>query len=191
MENETKEMKGISWSFFWRLFLWNIVILIPLMAIIGAVTDFNLTANLVEADEIIDYIKAYKPYVIATIIAGFITRIASAKLATNGILKKYEVTEENKQDVLKKIAAVFVVILCLSIWSNITTLKNVSNYAEQYESEVKKISKMSLTDKDEELLEEMDSFISFSDKIIVVQILCNAASIGLAYYLERKWIIKE
>ncbi len=30
---------------------------------------------------------------------------------------------------------------------------------------------MSLTDKDEELLEEMDSFISFSDKIIVVQIL--------------------
>ena len=50
---------------------------------------------------------------------------------------------------------------------------------------------MSLTDKDEELLEEMDSFISFSDKIIVVQILCNAASIGLAYYLERKWIIKE
>lgn len=191
MENETKEMKGISWSFFWRLFLWNIVILIPLMAIIGAVTDFNLTANLVEADEIIDYIKAYKPYVIATIIAGFITRIASAKLATNGILKKYEVTEENKQDVLKKIAAVFVVILCLSIWSNITTLKNVSNYAEQYESEVKKISKMSLTDKDEELLDEMDSFISFSDKIIVVQILCNAASIGLAYYLERKWIIKE
>ncbi|MCI8547053.1 MAG: hypothetical protein HFJ44_07500 [Clostridia bacterium] len=191
MENETKEMKGISWSFFWRLFLWNIVILIPLMAIIGAVTDFNLTANLVEADEIIDYIKAYKPYVIATIIAGFITRIASAKLATNGILKKYEVTEENKHDVLKKIAAVFVVILCLSIWSNITTLKNVSNYAEQYESEVKKISKMSLTDKDEELLEEMDSFISFSDKIIVVQILCNAASIGLAYYLERKWIIKE
>ena len=191
MENETKEMKGISWSFFWRLFLWNIVILIPLMAIIGAVTDFNLTANLVEADEIIDYIKAYKPYVIATIIAGFITRIASAKLATNGILKKYEVTEENKQDVLKKIAAVFVVILCLSIWSNITTLKNVSNYAEQYESEVKKISKMSLTDKDEELLEEMDSFISFSDKIIVVQILCNAASIGLAYYLERKWIINE
>ena len=68
--------------------------------------------------------KAYKPLCDCNnYTQDLFTRIASAKLATNGILKKYEVTEENKHDILKKIAAVFVVILCLSIWSNITTLK--------------------------------------------------------------------
>lgn len=188
MENQTK---GISWSFFWRLFLWSIVIAIPLTVIVSSVTGFSLTANLTEVDEILDYIKAYKPYVIVATILGIFTTVVASKLATNGILKKYDVNEENKKDVLKKIAVVLVVLLCLSVWNSISTLKNISDVAEDYESEVKKISKSSLNDKEKELLEEMDSFISFADKIIVVQVLCNAASVGLAYYLERKWILKD
>lgn len=191
MENETKDLKGISWSFFWRLFLWNIAIAIPVMIIVCSVTGFSLTANLSDIDELLDYVKAYKPYAIVSLVLGFFTTIAACRLATNGVLKKYEVTEENKNDVLKKIAVVLGIILCLSVWNSVTTLKNISDAAEDYKSAVKNISKSRLSDKDEELLKEMDSFISFSDKIVVVQVLCNAASIGLAYYFERKWILKE
>lgn len=179
----------ITWGYIWRLILWtiatSIVFLIILQLIVGSGMN---NISMLDSDAISNAISSMKVYVIGYAIINILIIILSCRFATSGIRKKFNIDDTNRQPVIRNVIIVLIVCAVILLVYNISNISTITESFENIDEDISEARSVSLTDEEDELVEEIEGLVSLTKVAVAVIIISNVVVIIAMIPFVKKWL---
>lgn len=174
----------ITWSFIWRVIVLYILIGFVLSFILGLILGFNNTSFL----SITATISSAKKIMVGSLFINIISVILACKFATSDIKRKFIIDSNNIYVILKNITTFLIVIAIIyGLYIGITLTNDTADYEENLRQlSVDASEYYSTIGVGTTIEEDIESFISFSNTMTVISVICNIGVILLMIPFERK-----
>ena len=178
----------ITWGYIWRLILWSIAISFVFTFILNIIINVNIAdLNVLVAKAI----SSLKINIIGTIVINIISIILACRYATSGVINKFDINRENKQQVIRNIMIVLTIWATLTIIGNIQNLSTIENTFSETEETISDLRSGENSDKLDKAIKELEELYEMTKVAVPIVIVSNVVVIlGMIPY-ERKWIDKS
>ena len=182
----------ITWGYIWRLILWSIAISFVFTFILNIIINVNIAdLNVLDVNSVAKAISSLKINVIGTIVINIISIILACRYATSGVINKFDINRENKQQVIRNIMIVLTIWATLTIIGNIQNLSTIENTFSETEETISDLRSGENSDKLDKAIKELEELYEMTKVAVPIVIVSNVVVIlGMIPY-ERKWIDKS
>ena len=182
----------ITWGYIWRLILWSITISFVFTFILNIIINVNIAdLNVLDVNSVANAISSLKINVIGTIVINIISIILACRYATSGVINKFDINRENKQQVIRNIMIVLTIWATLTIIGNIQNLSTIENTFSDTEETISDLRSGENSDKLDKAIKELEELYEMTKVAVPIVIVSNVVIIlGMIPY-ERKWIDKS
>lgn len=182
----------ITWGYIWRLILWSIAISFVFTFILNIIINVNIAdLNVLDVNSVAKAISSLKINVIGTIVINIISIILACRYATAGVINKFDINRENKQQVIRNIMIVLTIWATLTIIGNIQNLSTIENTFSETEETISDLRSGENSDKLDKAIKELEELYEMTKVAVPIVIVSNVVVIlGMIPY-ERKWIDKS
>ena len=182
----------ITWGYIWRLILCSIAISFVFTFILNIIINVNIAdLNVIDVNSVAKAISSLKINVIGTIVINIISIILACRYATSGVINKFDINRENKQQVIRNIMIVLTIWATLTIIGNIQNLSTIENTFSETEETISDLRSGENSDKLDKAIKELEELYEMTKVAVPIVIVSNVVVIlGMIPY-ERKWIDKS
>ena len=146
----------ITWGYIWRLILWCFAVSFVFSFILGIIVGAGASNyNPLDLDSVLDVLSSYKIMVVGYVIVNILTIIISCRYATSGIIKKFDINNDNKNSIIRNIIIVLVICAVLLVGYNIMNMSNITEALEETDESISDLRDMSYSEETEKVVESL------------------------------------
>ena len=179
----------ITWGYIWRLILWCFAVSFVFSFILGIIVGAGASNyNPLDLDSVLDVLSSYKIMVVGYVIVNILTIIISCRYATSGIIKKFDINNDNKNSIIRNIIIVLVICAVLLVGYNIMNMSNITEALEETDESISDLRDMSYSEETDEVVDSLEELASMTKVAIVIIVISNDVVILGMVPFVRKWI---
>lgn len=179
----------ITWGYIWRLILWCFAVSFVFSFILGIIVGAGASNyNPLDLDSVLDVLSSYKIMVVGYVIVNILTIIISCRYATSGIIKKFDINNDNKNSIIRNIIIVLVICAVLLVGYNIMNMSNITEALEETDESISDLRDMSYSEETDEVVDSLEGLASMTKVAIVIIVISNGVVILGMVPFVRKWI---
>lgn len=179
----------ITWGYIWRLILWCLAVSFVFSFILGIIVGTGASNyNPLDLDSVLDVLSSYKIMVVGYVIVNILTIIISCRYATSGIIKKFDINNDNKNSIIRNIIIVLLICAVLLVGYNIMNMSNITEALEETDESISDLRDMSYSEETDEVVDSLEELASMTKVAIVIIVISNGVVILGMVPFVRKWI---